>query len=80
MLNLFILIFVIATLADDRNEGRRILYSVIRFFAVIWCIRILALVGFGVLPCIIIFMILGKTVFPFLRGFFDRLGRDNKTL
>jgi len=72
MLSLFIFILVIASLADDRNEGRRILYAAIRFFAVIWCIRILAHVGFALLPCIIIFMILGKVVFPFLRGFFSR--------
>ena len=72
MLTIFILFLVIASLADDRNEGRRILHGVIRFFAFIWCIRILAFVGFGILPCIIMFMILGKVVLPFLRGFFSR--------
>ena len=71
MLSLFIFILVIASLADG-NEGRRILHSVIGFFAVIWCIRILASVGFALLPCSIIFLILGKVVIPFLRGFFSR--------
>jgi len=72
MLSFIILILVIASLADDRNEGRKILHAVLRFFAVIWCIRILAFAGFGLIPCIIIFMVLGKVVFPFLRGFFSR--------
>ena len=72
MLSLFVLILVIATLADDRNEGRRILHAAIRFFAVIWCIKILAHVGFALLPCIIMCVILGKVVFPFLSGFFSR--------
>ena len=72
MLSLFIFILVLVTLADDRNDGRRILHSVIRFFAVMWCIRIMAHVGFALLPCIILFLILGNVVFPFLRGFFSR--------
>ena len=71
MLSLFIFILVIASLADG-NEGIRILHTAVRFFAVIWCIRILASVGFALLPCIIIFLILGKVVIPFLRGFFSR--------
>ena len=70
MLNLFILILVVATLVDDK-EGRAILRAVVRFFAVIWCIRVLAHMGFALLPCIIIFLVLGKVVLPFLRGFFS---------
>ena len=72
MLTVFILILVVAALADDRNEGRRILHNAVRAFAVIWCIRILVFVGFGFLPLIIISLVLGKVVFPFLRGFFSR--------
>jgi len=72
MFRFLIFFLVITTLFDDRNESRRMLRSLIQFFAVIWCIRILASVGFALLPCVIIFMIMGKVVIPFLRGFFSR--------
>ncbi len=72
MFRFLIFFLVITTLFDDRNESRRMLRSLIQFFAVIWCIRILASVGFAFLPCVIIFMIMGKVVIPFLRGFFSR--------
>jgi len=76
MLSLIILLLVIATLTDGRTEGMIMLRYVIRFFAMIWCIRILAHVGFALLPCIIIFLILGKVVFPFLRGFFSSFSKE----
>ncbi len=72
MLSFIIFLFVFATLFDNRNETRKILYSVIWFFAVIWSIRMLAYIGFSLLPCIIVIMVMGRVVIPFLRGFFSR--------
>ena len=72
MITILLFILVLATLGDDNNETRRILRSGLWFLAAFWCFRILLSVGFALLPFIIVCMILGKIVFPFLRGFFSR--------
>ena len=72
MFGMIIFFIVLATLFDGSFASRRLLRSMISFFAIIWCIGVLFRIGFALLPCIIIFMILGKVVFPFLRGFFSR--------
>jgi len=52
--------------------GNKYLCAGISFFAVIWCVDVMFLIGFALLPCIIIFIILGKVMLSFLRGFFSR--------
>ncbi len=72
MFGMIIFFIVMAVLFDGSFESRRLLRSMICFFAAMWSIGIMFRVGFALLPCIIIFMIMRKVVFPFLRGFFSR--------
>ena len=72
MMSLLVLFFVIACLTDSRSESRRILRGIIWFAVGMYALRFMVFAGFALIPCIILFTVIGHIVVPFLRGFFSR--------
>ena len=71
MMSLLVLFFVMAVLTDKKSESRRILRGIIWFAVGMYALKFILFTGFSLLPCIILFLVVGRIVVPFLKGFFS---------
>ena len=72
MLRMIIFIALISAVTGSRREGTRIITALLTMMAVMFGLQILMFTGFAILPCIIVFALLGNVVIPFIRGFMSR--------
>ena len=72
MFRMIIFFMIIAAIFGGRRERfhiSRMLMGLFTFMAVMYGLRILFWTGFALLPCIIIAVLLGTVVVPFVKGF-----------
>lgn len=73
MLMKLLVFWILISIFWGSREANRILSGVIGIFAALWAVGLIIRIGIGLLPLILLAVVLGKILIPFLSRFFDQL-------